>query len=74
MSARDPDETHRAATPVELFLDLTFAAAISEAASGLHQGMVDGHAGGGDSRFRARVLRDLVDMDELHVVLVGVQH
>jgi low temperature requirement protein LtrA len=44
MGSRDPDENHRASTPLELFFDLTFAVAISEAASGLHHGLVDGRA------------------------------
>ncbi|MDQ3947380.1 MAG: low temperature requirement protein A [Actinomycetota bacterium] len=46
MSARDPDEAHRAATPLELFLDLTFVVAIAQAASSLHHGLVEGDAGG----------------------------
>src|ERR1700704_367041 len=43
MTPRDPAESHRVATPLELFFDLTFAVAISEAASGLHHGLVAGH-------------------------------
>lgn len=45
MSARDPDEAHRGATPLELFLDLTFVVAIAQAASSLHHGLVEGDAG-----------------------------
>jgi low temperature requirement protein LtrA len=45
MAARDPDEPHRVATPLELFLDLAFVVAVAQAASGLHHGLVDGHAG-----------------------------
>ncbi len=44
MAPRDPDETHRASTPLELFFDLTFVVAIAQAASSLHHGLVDGHA------------------------------
>ena len=44
MSSRDPDEAHRASTPLELFFDLTFVVAIAQAASSLHHGLVDGHA------------------------------
>ncbi len=43
MAARDPEEAHRASTPLELFFDLTFVVAVAQAASGLHHGLVDGH-------------------------------
>src|SRR5918992_75007 len=45
MIGRDPAQTHRAATPLELFFDLTFVVAIAQAAEGLHHGLVEGHAG-----------------------------
>src|SRR5438270_4165482 len=45
MSGRDPAQTHRASTPLELFFDLTFVVAVSQAASALHHGLVGGHAG-----------------------------
>ncbi|MGD9703235.1 MAG: low temperature requirement protein A [Acidimicrobiia bacterium] len=45
LAPRDPDELHRAATPLELFLDLAFVVAVAQAASSLHHGLVDGHAG-----------------------------
>ena len=45
MVPRDPDEPHRAATPLELLLDLAFVAAVAQAAGSLHHGLVDGHAG-----------------------------
>jgi low temperature requirement protein LtrA len=45
MAGRDPAQTHRAATPLELFYDLTFVVAVAQAASGLHHGLVEGHAG-----------------------------
>jgi low temperature requirement protein LtrA len=44
MTGRDPDQSHRAATPLELFFDLTFVVAIAQAAEGLHHGLVEGHA------------------------------
>jgi low temperature requirement protein LtrA len=44
MSSRDPDEAHRASTPLELFFDLTFVVAIAEAGASLHHGLVSGHA------------------------------
>ena len=44
MTGRDPDQSHRAATPLELVFDLTFVVAIAQAASGLHHGLVEGHA------------------------------
>jgi low temperature requirement protein LtrA len=43
MVPRDPAEGHRAATPLELFFDLTFVVAVAEAASGLEHGLVAGH-------------------------------
>jgi low temperature requirement protein LtrA len=46
LSPRDPTEGHRAATPLELFFDLTFAVAVAQAASGLEQGFVSGQARG----------------------------
>ena len=45
MTGRDPAQSHRSATPLELFFDLTFVVAIAQAASGLHHGLVEGHAG-----------------------------
>src|SRR2546423_14236996 len=44
MAGRDPAETHRASTPLELFFDLTFVVAVSQAAAALHHGLVEGHA------------------------------
>jgi low temperature requirement protein LtrA len=40
MRPRDPAEPHRTATPLELFFDLTFVVAVSQAASGLASGLV----------------------------------
>ena len=45
MAPRDPDEAHRASTPLELFFDLTFVVAVAQAAAGLHHGLVGGHPG-----------------------------
>lgn len=45
MTGRDPQEGHRAASPLELFFDLVFAVAVSQAAHGLDHGIVEGHAG-----------------------------
>jgi low temperature requirement protein LtrA len=45
MAGRDPGQHHRSATPLELFFDLTFVVAVAQAASALHHGLVDGHAG-----------------------------
>ena len=45
MRPRDPDEEHRAATPLELFFDLCFVVAVAQAAEGLHHGLVEGHPG-----------------------------
>jgi low temperature requirement protein LtrA len=43
MKPRSPDETHRAATPLELFFDLVFVVAVAQAASALHHGIAEGH-------------------------------
>lgn len=40
---RDPDEEHRAATPLELFFDLVIVVAVAAAASALHHGIADDH-------------------------------
>ena len=45
MAGRDPQQTHRGATPLELFFDLTFVVAVAQAAEALHHGLVEGHAG-----------------------------
>jgi low temperature requirement protein LtrA len=44
MSSRDPDERHRASSPLELFFDLTFVVAVAEAGSGLQRGLTGGRA------------------------------
>lgn len=41
---RDPDESHRAATPLELLYDLTFVIAFGATSSYLAHGIVEGHA------------------------------
>jgi low temperature requirement protein LtrA len=43
MRPRDPDEGHRASTPLELFFDLCFVVAVAQAADGLHSGLAAGH-------------------------------
>jgi low temperature requirement protein LtrA len=45
MTARDPSEPHRSATPLELFLDLAFAVAVAQAAGSLHHELSQGHIG-----------------------------
>ena len=47
MTARSPHESHRAATPLELFFDLVFVVAIAQAAGGLHHAVSEGHAAAG---------------------------
>ncbi len=42
MVGRDPDEAHRAATPLELLFDLCFVVAVAQAAGALHHDLVDG--------------------------------
>ena len=43
MSGRDPNESHRTATPLELLFDLTFVVAIGQASSELAHLLADGH-------------------------------
>ena len=43
VTGRDPGEAHRAASPLELFYDLTFATAIAVASSQLAAGVVGGY-------------------------------
>lgn len=44
MSGRNPQETHRIASPLELFFDLVFVVAVSQASQNLHHGIIEGHA------------------------------
>jgi low temperature requirement protein LtrA len=46
-SGRDPDEDHRASTPLELLYDLTIVVAFGTAADELAELVAHGHAGGG---------------------------
>ena len=43
MRPRDPEEGHRAATPLELFFDLCFVVAVAQAADRLHHALAAGH-------------------------------
>lgn len=43
MSGRSPQQSHRAATNLELFFDLVFVVAIAQAAAQLHHGFVEQH-------------------------------
>lgn len=45
MTARDPHEPHRVATPLELFFDLVFVVAVASAAAQWHHGLAEGHFG-----------------------------
>jgi len=47
MHGRDPDEAHRASTPLELFFDLCFVVAVSAAASALHHALATGRVAEG---------------------------
>jgi low temperature requirement protein LtrA len=44
---RDPEEEHRASTPLELFVDLCFVVAVSQSASALNHELVAGHIANG---------------------------
>ncbi|MGB3410959.1 MAG: low temperature requirement protein A [Microthrixaceae bacterium] len=45
MDPRAPEEAHRVATPLELFVDLAFVVAVAQAASSFHHALVDGDTG-----------------------------
>ncbi len=47
LSPRDPQESHRTATPLELFADLCYVVAVAQAALTLHHEIVKGHAAHG---------------------------
>lgn len=47
MRPRDPDEPHRAASPLELFFDLVFVVAVSLSSAALHHSESGGHVGAG---------------------------
>jgi len=42
MTGRDPNEAHRAATPLELLFDLCFVVAVAQAAGALHHDLAEG--------------------------------
>lgn len=48
---RDPTEDHRVASPLELFTDLCFVVAVSQAAASLHHTITAGHAANGTVHF-----------------------
>jgi low temperature requirement protein LtrA len=43
MQPRDVHERHRASTPLELFVDLSFVVGVSQVAASLHESIIDGH-------------------------------
>jgi len=47
MTGRDPEEAHRASTPLELLFDLCFVVAVSQAAAELHHSLAEGRTGAG---------------------------
>lgn len=51
MTARDPHEQHRAATPLELLFDLVTVIAVASAAAGLHHALAADHTAEGIFKF-----------------------
>ena len=47
MTGRDPEEAHRASTPLELLFDLCFVVAVAGAAGALHHDLAEGKIGHG---------------------------
>ena len=74
MTARSTDEPHRTSSQLELLFDLTFVVAVAALTSRFAHAIGDGHALDALVPVPAGVLRDLVGVDELHVVRVGVRH
>ena len=56
MTGRDPDEPHRAATPLELLFDLTFVVAFGVAAEQLAHLLAEGHVASGLTSFTLAML------------------
>jgi len=56
MTGRDPDEQHRAATPLELLFDLTFVVAFGVAAEQLAHLLAEGHVASGLTSFTLAML------------------
>ncbi|MDF8265197.1 low temperature requirement protein A [Luteipulveratus flavus] len=55
MRGRDPDEQHRAATPLELLFDLTFVVAFGQAGNELAHALASHHVGSGLAAFGVSV-------------------
>jgi low temperature requirement protein LtrA len=51
MTGRDPQQSHRAATPLELLFDLTFVVAFGQAGDQLAHALADGHPASGVGAF-----------------------
>ena len=73
MLARSTDEPHRASSQLELLFDLTFVVAVAALTAQFAAASPAGTPRGARA-VPAGVLRDLVGVDELHVVRVGVRH
>ena len=73
MTARGRGEPHRVASPLELFFDLCFVVAVAQAARQLHPRRRRGPRRRRRPRLRDGVLRDLVGLDELHLVRLGLR-
>ena len=74
MRARAPDEQHRVSSPLELLFDLTFVVAVASVTAQLAHAMADGHVLDALAPVPPGVLRDLVGVDELHLVRVVLRH
>jgi hypothetical protein len=66
MAGRDPAESHRSATPLELLFALTFVVAFGIAADELAHFLADDHVQGGPREVRVR--HDHLGVDQLLVV------
>lgn len=66
--ARDPQQPHRASTPLELLFDLISVIAIAAITAGLHHGISEGHGLEVLPRFIALGLFWVYFTDEDHMV------
>ena len=74
MTPRDTEEEHRTATPLELFFDLTFVVAVAAAQRERPPRLCHRRRRARPRHLSARLLRDLVGVDELHVVRLRLRH
>ena len=74
MEGRDPDEPHRAATPLELLFDLTFVVAFGIAGNELAHFLAEEHFAAGIGGFLFAMFAHRLGLDQLLLVRLGLRH